>query len=53
MIEKERKMAFVENIPAALVKTRDGKVFQKGEKLRKRYKCTEVATKKLYLLARL
>jgi hypothetical protein len=50
--KKNEKMAFVENIPTGgLFKTRDGKVFQKGEKLRKRYKCTEVATRKLYLFS--
>lgn len=29
----------------------DGRIFQKGEKLRKRYKCQELATGKLYLFS--
>ena len=29
----------------------DGRIFQKGEKLRKRFKCKEVATGKLYLFS--
>lgn len=41
---------FVESLPeGALFKTHDGRVFQKGEKLRKRYRCVEVATKRVYL----
>lgn len=30
---------------------KDGRVFQKGAKLRKRYKCVEVATRKVYLFS--
>ncbi|WP_370632393.1 SprT-like domain-containing protein [Mucilaginibacter sp. UR6-1] len=42
----------VEKIPAnTLFKLKDGRVFQKGEKLRKRYKCVEVATKRIYLFS--
>jgi hypothetical protein len=42
----------VEELPAlSLFKTRDGRVFQKGERLRKRFKCVEVATKRLYLFS--
>jgi hypothetical protein len=37
--------------PGVLFKTGDGKVFQKGEKLRKRFRCMELATKKLYLFS--
>ena len=47
-----KKGRFVEELPMdALFKTRDGKVFQKGDKLRKRFKCVEVATGKLYLFS--
>jgi SprT protein len=35
----------------ALFRTSDGRVFKKGEKLRKRYKCVEVKTGKLYLFS--
>jgi SprT protein len=42
----------VEEIPeGALFRTKDGRVFCKGEKLRKRYKCKEIATNKLYLFS--
>lgn len=43
---------FVESLPAGtLFKTGDGRVFQKGERLRKRYRCVEVATKRVYLFS--
>lgn len=35
----------------ALFRTSDGRVFQKGEKLRKRFKCQEVKTGKWYLFS--
>lgn len=42
----------VEQIPAgSLFRIKDGRVFKKGEKLRKRFKCTEVATGKVYLFS--
>jgi len=42
----------VEEIPAhSLFKMKDGRVFKKGEKLRKRYRCEEVGTKKVYLFS--
>lgn len=42
----------VEELPLhTLFKTRDGKVFQKGDKMRTRFKCVEVATGKLYLFS--
>lgn len=34
-----------------LFRTSDGRVFKKGEKLRKRYKCVEVKTGKVYLFS--
>jgi SprT protein len=50
--KKEDNMVFVESLPTgALFKTHDGKVFKKGEKMRKRFKCEEVATKRLYLFS--
>ncbi len=42
----------VEEVPQhALFKMKDGRVFKKGEKLRKRYKCEEVGTRKAYLFS--
>lgn len=50
--EKETRLEFVEAIPnGCLFKTRDGKMFRKGEKIRKRYKCEELQTKKMYLFS--
>ena len=37
--------------PNATFKTHDGKLFQKGEKVRKRFKCVEVKTGRLYLFS--
>ena len=42
----------VEKIPLKSVfKIKDGRVFRKEEKLRKRYKCVEISTKKVYLFS--
>lgn len=50
--EKETHLVFVESIPeGALFKTPDGKIFKKGEKIRKRFKCEEVKTKRIYLFS--
>ena len=35
----------------SLFKIKDGRVFRKGEKLRKRYKCIEIKTGKVYLFS--
>lgn len=49
---KESNHRLVEEIPFnRLFRLDDGRVFQKGEKLRKRFKCKEVATGKLYLFS--
>lgn len=37
--------------PNAIFKLKDGRVFRKQEKLRKRYKCVEVSTKRIYLFS--
>jgi SprT protein len=43
---------FVEDLPAgSLFRTHDGRVFRKGEKLRKRFRCEEVQTKRVYLFS--
>jgi len=50
--KKKDNFVFVENLlEGQLFKTHDGKVFKKGEKMRKRFKCIEVATKRLYLFS--
>jgi hypothetical protein len=49
---KESHLKMVEDVPLeALFQTHDGKVFRKGEKMRKRFKCVEVKTGKLYLFS--
>lgn len=49
---KENSNQLVEEIlPGSLFRTKDGRVFRKGEKLRKRFKCTEVKTGRLYLFS--
>ncbi len=40
-----------ELMPGTKFKTKEGKAFVKGEKLRKRYKCTEAATGLVYLFS--
>jgi len=50
--QEKTPLVFIEYIPeGSLFKTHDGKVFKKGEKIRKRYKCEEVKTRKLYLFS--
>jgi SprT protein len=42
----------IEEIPLhSLFKTDDGRVFRKGQQLRKRFQCKEVATEKMYLFS--
>lgn len=50
--EKKEGTHLVEQIPAgALFVIKGGRVFKRGEKVRKRYKCTEVDTGKVYLFS--
>lgn len=50
--ESKTHLVFVESIPeGSLFRTSDGKIFRKGEKIRKRYKCEEVKTRKMYLFS--
>jgi SprT protein len=50
--EEPNHLVFVETIPpGAFFKTHDGKIFKKGEKIRKRFQCEEVKTKRLYLFS--
>ena len=50
--EHQTHLVFVESIKdGALFKTHDGKIFRKGEKIRKRIRCEEIKTKKIYLFS--
>lgn len=50
--EQKGNSHFVETLPeGALFKTHDGRVFQKGQKMRKRFRCMELATKRMYLFS--
>ncbi|HYC28269.1 MAG TPA: SprT-like domain-containing protein, partial [Chitinophagaceae bacterium] len=45
-------MVLVEQIPEGnLFALEDGRIFKRGKKLRKRYECVEVKTRKLYLFS--
>ncbi|MGI4749187.1 MAG: SprT-like domain-containing protein [Janthinobacterium lividum] len=47
---KEASVVLVEKIPAnALFKWKDGRIFRREERLRKRYRCVEVSTNRVYL----
>lgn len=49
---KKSNHQLVEEIPSgALFRIKDGRIFKKGDKLRKRFKCTEVKTGKMYLFS--
>lgn len=50
--KNNQDILFVESInEGELFKTYDGKIFQRGEKVRKRFKCMELKTKRLYLFS--
>ena len=50
--KKPAGVVFVETVPeGVLFQTHDGRIFRKGPKMRKRFKCEEIATKKLYLFS--
>ena len=49
---KKEGYFFVEELPAgSLFKVNSGAIFKKGERIRKRFKCVEVSTKKIYLFS--
>jgi SprT protein len=49
---KENHYKLVEELSDnSMFRTSDGRVFQKGEKLRKRFKCKEIKTGKMYLFS--
>jgi len=49
--KKEGQLAVEQVAPGALFAIKGGRIFKKGEKIRKRYKCIEVATGKWYLFS--
>ena len=50
--ERPSSLVFVESIPdGALFRTYDGKIFRKGNRIRKRFRCEEVKTKRIYLFS--
>lgn len=50
--DEKDQLCFVEAIPeGTFFKTPDGKIFKKGLKLRKRFRCEEATTKKIYLFS--
>jgi hypothetical protein len=49
---KKNGYFFIEELPeGSLFKVNNGSVFKKGEKIRKRFKCIELSTKKVYLFS--
>jgi hypothetical protein len=49
---KKEDHVFIEQIPQhGFFRTKDGRVFQRNEKIRKRYRGTEIATGKVYLFS--
>ena len=50
--DQENKQLLVEELSLnTLFRTSDGRIFKKGEKLRKRFKCAEIKTGKVYLFS--
>jgi len=50
--KKKEGVLLLEEIPqGSYFKTKDGRIFQKGEKLRKRFRCTEKDTGLVYLIS--
>jgi SprT protein len=50
--ERKNNSYFLEELPhGSFFKTKDGRIFQKGEKLRKRFKCKEKTTNVVYLFS--
>lgn len=49
---KKEGVFFIDELPAeSLFKIRSGAIFKKGERVRKRFKCFELATNKVYLFS--
>jgi SprT protein len=50
--DRPSHLVFVEAVPTgAIFKTHDGKIFRMGEKIRKRFRCEEVKTRRIYLFS--
>jgi len=50
--EKKEGVSLIEALPAgAVFKIKGGREFKKGERVRKRFKCVEIATGKMYLFS--
>lgn len=50
--DDHHRYRMVEELPAnALFRTSDGRIFQRGKKLRKRFQCAEVKTGRIYLFS--
>ena len=50
--EKKEGVSLIEALPAgAFFKIKGGREFKKGERVRKRFKCVEIATGKMYLFS--
>lgn len=50
-LKKEGQLLVEQIPPNRLFRMKDGRIFKKGEKLRKRYRCEEVETSKVYLFS--
>jgi len=49
---QKNPILLLKKLPAkAMFKLKDGRIFRKEEKLRKRYKCIEVHSKRIYLFS--
>jgi len=52
MMRQKRIFILLKNYPCTrCFKLKDGRVFRREEKLRKRYKCVEIKTKRVYLFS--
>src|SRR5215470_879395 len=50
--DEKNGVCFLEELPkGAFFQTKDGRIFQKGERLRKRFKCNEKNTSAIYLFS--
>ncbi|MBV9962512.1 MAG: hypothetical protein JO072_09725, partial [Parafilimonas sp.] len=50
--ENKKNISLLEELPrGAYFKTKDGRIFQKGEQLRKRFRCVEKNTGLIYLFS--
>jgi len=50
-VQKDNHHLIEDFPPGSIFRIKDGRIFKKGEKLRKRYKCTELPSGKVYLFS--